>query len=81
MKNKRFNLVYVIKTFGQSLFVMLSYTVEMVSNASAQLIPDIIFNSFTNGATVFGQASAGCNFEIMLPISETKFYTGKVHVF
>ena len=63
---------------------MESFTIEMISNASAQLFPGNTLSSFANffpEATESGSSMRGCNSEIILPIDVPNCHRGKIHVF
>ena len=60
-----------------------SFTIELVSNASAQLFPDNTLSSFTNfaaGASEFRRTMGGSNFRDFLPINVPKRYRGEIYV-
>ena len=51
MNKMRLSAVNFIRKFDQSHLTMESFTIELVSNASAQLFPDNTLSSFTNFLT------------------------------
>ena len=64
----------------QSLVTMESFTIELVSNASAQLFPDNALSSFTNFSPKQLNLES-CKFKNILSINVTKSHRGKVYVF
>ena len=60
-----------------------SFTIELVSNGSAQLFPDNTLSFFYKlfaRATESGWSMGGCNFRKNLPINVPKCYGGEIYV-
>ena len=63
---------------------MESFTIELISNASAQLVPGITLGSLTNiiaEATESARSMGGCNFAKIITIKVPKCYRDSSHVF
>ena len=72
MKDEQDKNFHGTKRVDQSRLTMLSFTIELVSNASAQLFPDITFSSFTNFLPE--QLNLESQWRVALP---EKFYASK----